>query len=112
MSTRDTAAEMDHHVSGLFSKYGLEGVATKASGSVNQDGDRIIDEYMREDKHRETESWTINRKEFQKALEQSLRQGKSLLFVSRNKHREVIVSMKIEQFLPLLSTAMTEKKEK
>ena len=99
---------MDRQVSEIFSRYGLEGYATIGSGSARQDGDRIIGNLMREDKHRDTEGWSIGRSDFQKSHDQALRQGKSLLFVNRYKHVELLVTMTIEQFLPLLAQALQD----
>jgi len=96
---------MDQEVSLAFSKYGLQSVPTIASGAVHGDGDRLMPGYLREDKHRATKSWGIGQDDFWKAYRQALKVGRSLLFVSRNKDREILVSMELNQFLQLLAKA-------
>jgi len=110
--TRKMAAEMDIRISRMFSKYGLDpGVATRGSGSVQNDGDRRTPEFMREDKYRSSVGWSIGRADWEKSIKQATRQGKKLLFVVENVDHTPIACMPLHQFLMLLSELTEARKE-
>lgn len=77
---------------------------TKGSGAVKGNGDVISGTFMAECKLRNTDSFTINYKVVQKIRQEARLLGKVPLLVNRNKAKETLITMTLDDFINIVNT--------
>ena len=90
---------------------GFEPEMTRASGQVHGNGDVLAGPFMSECKFKSTEGFGLSKKDFDKAMNQSLQQGRELVFFQRNKFGQTIVSMDLNTWVRWMRLAVQKYRE-